>query len=165
MIVDEAPQKAFPVFSTRERLSGPGNSSPHVRTRPQLVTAFQGDAVRLGLLDELDRLISNVEKAGAVVPLVMIGGGFVRRIGTTSPPKDLDGVAFYRINPDMPAALDAILNLSREGRARKLDLRVCPLDGNPIVMIKTIAFCTTLYSKQAGSMLIENGLILYDRNS
>jgi hypothetical protein len=56
----------------------------------------------------------------------------------------------------------ALATLQAAAKARGLDLRLLPLDGDPLLLIKTVSFFSMLYSKNEGERTIIRGLVLVD---
>lgn len=132
-------------------------------TKDGLLSALKNDAWRLRLLENVDTILDELEEFGVVVPAFLIGGGFVRRLKDGTKPNDIDGLALYRIEGNVSDAIRALSAAVPRAKSKRIDMRLCPLDTDPIVMMKTAIFYSILFSKSEGKMEIENGLILYDR--
>ncbi|MDC7693457.1 hypothetical protein PQU94_04075 [Asticcacaulis sp. DXS10W] len=157
-------RKGFPPYIEAERASSPMNSSPYRISRSDLFGAFCDDTVRIFLLETFEKFAGRLEADGFDIPGALIGGGFVRRLGTQTQPKDIDALVFYRVKEGAPEdAINQLVSRNREARELRLDIRFCPLDADPFTMIKSVSFFSVLYSKKEGDLTIRNGLILYDR--
>jgi len=162
--LDDIAARGFPPYSRPERLCSPSNSSPYRLTRDDFKTLFRGDPWRLELLDNLDTTLDRLSSSGLVFPAVLIGGGYIRRLASNTVPNGIDGLVFYEIvAEDRQKAVLALRDIKPAAKALKMDLRFCPIDAGPLVMIESTAFFTILYSKCENGLRIENGLILYDR--
>lgn len=155
--------KSFPAYAQEERLCSPTNSSPYRMIRADFDEVFKDDPWRLRLLRNIDDVLEPLRHHGIVVPVFLIGGGFVRRLRDGSRPSDIDGLAFYRMERPSPEAVKALGTAIFTAKKLHIDMRLCPLDADPIVTMKTAIFYSVLFSKVEGGMTIENGLILYDR--
>ena len=157
--------KGFPAYPQAVDLSSPTNSSPYRMTAADLREAFQDDPWRLHLLANVDTVLDELASRGVNIPGFLIGGGFVRRLKDGTRPRDIDSVAFYKaegVSPDEVAP--ALSGAARAAKSLQIDMRFCPLDANPILMMKSLIFYSVLFRKSEGRMEIENGLILYDRH-
>jgi hypothetical protein len=95
---------------------------------------------------------------GGEAVAALLGGS---AIGPKPEPGDLDGVLFYRwVDGNVDAA--ALARLQASAKARGLDLRLQPVDADPLLLIKTVSFFSMLYSKNAGERTILRGLVLVD---
>lgn len=155
---------AVPAYPKPVDLCSPINSSPYRMDKEDLLSAFETDPWRRNLLGNLDAILDDLKGYGVVVPAFLIGGGFVRRLKDGSRPDDIDGLAFYRIKGAGSEAIKALGAAIPKAKGLNIDLRFCPLDTDPIVMMKVAIFYSILFSKVEGQMKIENGLILYDRS-
>jgi len=155
--------KGVPAFPVDVDLCSPTNSSPYTMNRADLSEAFKEDTWRLQLLQNVDDVLEQLAVHGIAVPAFLIGGGFVRRLKDGSRPSDIDGVAFYRMESATTEAMAALKESIFAAKNLQIDMRICPLDANPIVAMKAAIFYSVLFSKARGGTTIENGLILYDR--
>jgi len=155
----------FPTYCSSESDSHPANSSPYVLDGGSLRKCFSGDVLRLKFIDSLDRLLSRLHGSPQTFPAVLIGGGFIRRLNEGGEPKDLDALVFYQCTGELtPESLVSRLTRATPAARRLgLDLRFCPLDADPILLIKSVAFFSTLYSKNKNVLDVSNGLVLYKR--
>lgn len=126
---------------------------------------FSEDVLRLNFIESLDGLLSKLHSSPQTFPAVLIGGGFIRRLNEGGEPNDLDALVFYQCLGELtPEALvSRLTRVTPAARKLGLDLRFCPLDADPIMLIKSVAFFSTLYSKHKNILDVANGLILYKR--
>ena len=155
--------KSVPAYSQPVDLCSPTNSSPYRMTKEDLASVLKNDPWRLRLLDNVNTILDELEGYGVGVPAFLIGGGFVRRLKNGTKPNDIDGLALYRIDGNVPNAIRALAAAVSKAKRLHIDMRLCPIDIDPITMMKTTIFYSVLFSKAEGRMEIENGLILYDR--
>lgn len=154
----EAALLDFPPFIDPERASTPLNSTPYVA---HLDAMREGTILskRAALTAQLVAAVDEMPALGIVAEAVLIGGS---AIGPKPDPSDMDCVIFYRRSmPDVFHA-DALAEFQRTLKTRRLDARLIPSDGDLLVLMKTVSFFTTLYSKNAGQREIVRGLVLID---
>lgn len=165
MPFEAAARRNFPAFLTPVALSNPANATPYLVGRAGFCSIARRWPGRARLVDALEQAIAEADDRGAEIVALLIGGSFTDLRNPA--PRDLDAVAFYRA-ADPAAAVDArgLAELQKRARAAGADLRFMPVDGNPIVLIRSIAYFTRLYSEarpdagQAGRP--PRGLILVD---
>lgn len=147
----------FPPFVTAERQSTPVNATPYLVSLSALV-AGQALARRKRFIDELAVTLDELSDAGGQGVAALLGGS---AIGPKPNPGDLDCALFYRWSAGT-ADVAALARLQRSAKARGLDLRLLPVDGDPLLLIKTVSFFSMLYSKNEGERTIIRGLVLVD---
>lgn len=150
----------FPPFLVAERQSTPINATPYVVGLSTLVSG-QALARRKRFIDELVVTLKTLSELGGEGVAALLGGS---AIGPKPDPGDLDCALFYRW-VDGAADAAALARLQAAAKARDLDLRLLPLDGDPLLLIKTVSFFTMLYSKNEGERTIIRGLVLVDCRS
>jgi hypothetical protein len=153
----EAEARDFPPFLTAERQSTPVNATPYVVSLSDLV-AGRALARRKRFVAELAATVEALKGLGAEGVAALLGGS---AIGPKPEPGDLDCALFYRWVEGRPVAA-ALATLQAAAKARGLDLRLLPLDGDPLLLIKTVSFFSMLYSKNEGERTIIRGLVLVD---
>ena len=149
----------FPPFLGPIQSSTPLNSTPYVA---HLSDAANGEIMpnRADLLQELVVAVEELRSLGLEAVAALLGGS---AIGSKPDPADLDCVIFYRAR-DQEAAANPTLGLAgfqQRMKARRLDLRLVPADGDPLLLIKTVSFFTTLYTTSPRLDLVR-GLVLLD---
>lgn len=153
-----AERRGFPQFIGPERSSTPLNASPYSIALSEI---RHGSALghRRGLMALLidcvdDLLTRNVEPVAA-----LLGGS---AIGPKADPSDLDCVIFYTATRDIVADFSWMADYQVRSKAAGLDMRMAPLDGDPLLLIRIVSFFSTLYIKNAGESSIVRGLVLVD---
>ena len=155
---DQAEALGFPPFVGPERASTPLNSTPYVAH----LDALREGAIlsnRAHLAAELIAALDEMPSLGMVAEAVLIGGS---AIGPKIDPSDMDCVIFYRRAAGDAFRADSLAEHQRRFKTRRLDARLIPSDGDPLLMMKALSFFTTLYSKNAGATEIVRGLVLID---
>lgn len=153
----QAEIQGFPPFVSPERLSTPINATPYLIDLSSLV-AGEGLANRRPFIEALAATVRALDAIGGQAVAALLGGS---AIGPKPDPGDLDCALFYRW-VDGTADAAALKRLQTASRAHGLDLRLLPLDGDPLLLIKTISYFSMLYSKNEGERTIVRGLVLVD---
>lgn len=131
------------------------NATPYVVTLERFLSEDWADE-RRGMLDALVAAIARLRNEGLGVELLLVGGSFLDP-GKT--PRDLDCVIFYSRPTEI--TLD-LVSWQDEQRALKLDLRLLPIDIDPVIVLKTALFFGVLYSRGSGTHTQLRGLLLVD---
>lgn len=157
----DAVAAGLPIFLTHETESTPLNATPYYARYERFREAAGGWLGRDRLVSELDRVIEEAERLNLSVDAILIGGSFTEldkaEIG------DLDCLLFYRIRrPDQPIGSVELASTQHRAKARGIDARFVPLDGDPLALIKLTSYFTFLYSKRKGTNEIVRCLLLLD---
>ncbi|MCW2004406.1 hypothetical protein FHY30_003230 [Xanthomonas arboricola] len=148
-----------PAFTTSVAECSPGNSSPHV-IGWQEFCGTELTARREELRSALSRMLDALPGHGIAIPIIMIGGSFLRG-GNTHQPQDMDAVVFYEtLTDERPVALSDLQRQLRE--QSELDIRFMPLDLPAIDVIKLAAYFATLFAASKDRALVPNGVLLLD---
>lgn len=155
---DSAAGRNFPPFVGPERESTPLNATPYIA---HLSDAREGGFLsnRAVFIDELRVGLDQLRQLRAEPVAALLGGS---AIGAKVNPSDLDCVVFYEQEENARIEAGRLLQLQREMKQRRIDIRFVPMDGDPLILLKSVSFFTTLYTKNAGSMEIVRGLVLLD---
>jgi hypothetical protein len=158
MAFAEAQRLNFPQFVGPEGASTPINATPYVVSLNDL---RQKSALkhRGRLMALLVKCIEDLRELGVDPVAALLGGS---AIGPKANPSDLDCVIFYEARRDGIRDFSWMARFQMASKAEGLDLRLIPLDGDPILLIKAISFFSTLYVKNAGDNKIIRGLVLVD---
>jgi hypothetical protein len=150
---------AYPPFTTGLKRETPLNSSPYVYRVDELEPAFGGSPRRRALVAALERRLEALNGAGIRTELLLIGGSFLRR---DREPGDIDGLLVYSLDPEAePAARDRMLaQCLRRPRVDGVDLRLCPADCHPLVLVKRTIFFSNLFSYDRQSQGLERGIVI-----
>jgi hypothetical protein len=155
---DLAERMSFPPFVGPERESTPLNASPYVAHLDDLREgAFL--SARGALTREFCTALEQLPGFGVRAVAALLGGS---AIGPKPDPGDLDCVVFYEALAGASPDATRLRDFLRRCKARRLDMRAVPIDGDPILMLKTVSFFSMLYSKNEGSLAIVRGLVLID---
>ena len=150
---------AYPPFTTGLKQETPLNSSPYVYRVDELDSKFGGSPHRHRLVTTLVGRLDELERAGIRTELLLLGGSFLRR---DREPGDIDGLLIYSLDPAAdPQARDRMLaQCHREPRRDEVDLRLCPADCHPLVLVKRTIFFSNLFSYDRESKGLERGIVL-----
>ena len=150
---------AFPPFTTGLRQETPLNSSPYVYRVGELEAEFGGSARRRALVATLVSRLEELERAGIRTEMLLLGGSFLRR---DREPGDIDGLLVYSFDPgaDPEARASLLDRCHRQPRRNAVDLRLCPADCHPLVLVKRAIFFSNLFSYDRESKGLERGIVL-----
>jgi hypothetical protein len=154
---EEAERRDFPPFILPDGKSTPLNATPYVTTLGAL-RAGRALAKRRTLIDALIMALAELAARG-VEPVAARRGGSA--IGPKAHPADLDCVIFYRARDAVPD-LGWLPGFQRDAKSRALDMRLVPIDSDPLMVIKYTSFFSTLYAKSSESLTLVRGLVLVD---
>jgi hypothetical protein len=153
-----AAREHFPPFIGPERESTPLNATPYIAHLSEAGgSGFLSN--RTAFIDELRVGLDRLTQLHARPVAALLGGS---AIGAKSDPSDLDCVVFYIEADTGPIRANQLLALQRELKRNSLDVRFVPMDGDPLILLKTVSYFSMLYSKNAGSREIVRGLVLLD---
>lgn len=157
----EAVAADLPPFLTHPALSTPLNATPYLVRYPVFREAVRGWPGRERLVSELEGVIRAAEQQNVTVEAILLGGSFTelgkQEIG------DIDCLLFYRVAlPDQSAGFAMLSAIQVGAKARGVDARFVPVDGDPLVLIKLISYFTVLYSKHKQNNEIVRCLLLLD---
>jgi hypothetical protein len=139
---EHAEQRGFPPFSGNIKATTPVNSLPYVTTF-QRFRARYTDERRHQLLSRLDRVLQRARDLGVIIEYMLCGGSFILLDKT---PNDLDCVLFYRLAPEAAAAVPDLQELQIVAVKRGVDCRLIPLDGSPLVVLKSAIYFGLIYA-------------------
>lgn len=150
---------AYPPFTTGLRQETPLNSSPYVYRVDELESEFGHTPKRRRLIATLIGRLDALERAGVRAELLLLGGSFLRR---DREPGDIDGLLVYSLDPGADAGeRDRMLaHCLRQPRVDEVDLRLCPADTHPLVLVKRTIFFSNLFSYDRQSKGLERGIVL-----
>lgn len=151
----EAKRQGFPAFPKDIPSCTPLNATPYVVSLERFLSEDWTDERRVllsGLVAAMDRLRGE----GLGVELLLVGGSFLDP-GKT--PNDLDCVIFYSRPTEI--ALDLVA-WQDDQKAAGLDLRLLPIDIDPVVVLKTALFFGVLYTRGSEAHPQLRGLLLVD---
>jgi hypothetical protein len=147
----------FPPFIGGERESTPLNASPYVAHLDDLREG-RFLSIRGALVREFTAALEGLPAHGIHAVASLLGGS---AIGPKPNPGDLDCVVFYEA-ANGAAPTGNLQSLLTRSKARGIDMRLIPIDGDIVLLLKTVSYFSMLYSKNAGSLEIVRGLALID---
>ena len=147
--IDHARPRSFAAFPKGVEQSNPLNGAPYIFSWEAFVSEFSFDEVRKARTSILAQACAKLADAGLRVEFIMIGGGHIAR--EAARPKDLDCVIFYSVEQPDTADLAMIPDLQKALLARRVDARLVPFDGAPVLAAKMVGFFTLLYSSTKGA--------------
>lgn len=139
----------FLAFPDGERRATPLSAFPFHLRLSDLDSDWRFAPRRATLVRNIRSLLDRAVDTGAVPYALLIGGSFADR--TVETPRDVDAVLFYTGVADTAR----LATLQIEAKAALLvDCRMVPVDGDPLIVIRSSVFFGLLYSKREGSMVI-----------
>lgn len=138
----DAEQRGFPAFSANIRATTPINSLPYVTTFQRFRERYT-DERRNQLLVRLDQVMQRARVLGVSIDYMLCGGSFTQLDKT---PNDLDCVLFYRLSPEAAVAAPDLQQLQVVAIKAGVDCRLIPLDGSPLVLLKSAIYFGLLYA-------------------
>lgn len=146
----------FPAFLGDVSDSNPINSTPYVVGLGDFLSEPLPMA-KLALRDTLSAALAKLPGFGLQAEIVLIGGSFLR---LDAEPRDLDCVVYYSRSGEIAGDLPA---WQAEQKSRGLDLRLIPLEMDPVMVLKTALFFGALYGADRGEAQgVRRGLVLVD---
>ena len=156
--IEIARVSGFPPLWSPDHFNTPINASPYVVRMAQFLSIAGRWEGRQALADNLRMAL---EQESLVAPeLILIGGSFMDSLVVA--PNDIDTVWLYRAREDLAVDAKALRDRQVRLKASRVDARFIPSDGDPLVLVKAIAFFTLLYSKGKTSREISRGMLLLD---
>jgi hypothetical protein len=132
------------------------NASPYCISFNKARRWFSDDRRAL-LLDRLVEVRVRASGLGFEIPFVMIGGGFLR---PDHEPGDLDGVLFYQLSKEGFDVAAEMKSLLADARANDIDMRMIPIDADPLLLIKSAVFFAALYAADRDPSRAAKGTLL-----
>lgn len=156
----EAIKKGFPPFLHPEWQSTPVNASPYWVSVSRLVVDVDESQVRSRLVAALIRARENVLRLGLCVDIAMVGGSFVE--WGNPEPRDIDCVMFYSLSGNTSPDTATMRLIEQAANAAGVDMRLTPMDGDPMVLIRTVSFFTMLYMRRRRESDMPRAILLVD---
>lgn len=148
----------FPPFTTGLRTETPLNSAPYLLDLEEFDSLFATTADRIAILADLHSALNRLEAAGVVWRMLLVGGSFIRRAAR---PSDLDAMVLYAIDPAQGAAAREVLRgWSAAQRGMKVDLSFCPVDVDPMILVKRAIFFSNVFSYDRASDCMIHGTVM-----
>lgn len=151
--------EGLPIFLTEARRSSPVNATPYLLRYSQFLReAKQWPGGRFRLVCELDAVKMRLESINFKIEAMLVGGSFTELKKPN--PGDIDCLIFYRRDEEADPSELAEVQLS--AKAKSVDCRLIPIDGDPLALLKITSYFTILYSKHKSSNEVVRCLLLLD---
>lgn len=148
----------YPPFTAEFRSETPLNSAPYIFDIAGFRAAFGGSARRRRIVANCEDALGALERDGVVWQMVLVGGSFIR---SGKSPSDLDGLVLYSVDPARPGdAIEALTRASQAPPFPDVDLKFCPSDVHPIVLIKRVIFFSNLFSYDRDTRGLLHGTVV-----
>ncbi|QMW22116.1 DUF6932 family protein [Sandaracinobacteroides saxicola] len=148
----------FPPFCTGLRTETPLNSAPYVVDLPGFAALLGTDERRRAMIATLEAQLAALATQGVEWRLALIGGSFLRDAAI---PADIDALIFYAIDPDrLSQAKAALTRLAAARSAACLDLSFCPVDVDPMILVKRSIFFSNLFAYDRDARSLVKGTVL-----
>jgi hypothetical protein len=151
-----AASRAYPPFAAPFGSETPLNSAPYIFSMPQLHSTFGTSTRRSMILAEVEAALEALRAEGMIWHLLLVGGSFIRQ---GSEPSDLDALVAYSLDST------GVERTIRGVRARLngyplVDFKFCPIDTDPIVLVKRLLFFANLFSYDKQSHGLSLGCVM-----
>ena len=134
------------------------NSSPYLDDFSQFEARFRDSGKRARLLDRLKELLAELRTHSIEPEAMLVGGSFV---DLSVEPGDVDALIVYSIGKDAdPGDATRFLGKLRTHPRDGLDVRFCPSDVGPVLLIKSVCFFHTLYMQTRDGRPLSKGSFL-----
>jgi Family of unknown function (DUF6932) len=148
----------YPPFTSGLRTETPLNSAPFLFDMSDFRQAFGTSDRRLEILKSCDKALTYLCAHGVRWRMLLAGGSFVR---PGCVPSDLDGLLIYTVDPHRSAEADSGLRaFAATMRGERIDLRFCPADADPIVLVKRSIFFSNLFSYDRRRDALVHGTVI-----
>lgn len=148
----------FPPFTAAFRSETPLNSGPYIYDMPAFEATFGTSPRRRRIIADCRAALDRLEAAGVRWQMLLVGGSFIRE---GDAPSDLDGLLLYAIDPSGPVADPARLSACMDAaRTPLVDLKYCPADVHPIVLVKRVVFFSSLYGYDRATGALLHGTVM-----
>jgi len=102
-------------------------------------------------------VIDESQAVGADMQALLVGGSFLQV--TDEEPRDIDCICFYTSNENIECASE-LNGIWQAAKKASVDIRFVPFDSDPLFVLKTCSFFTTLYSRTRDSSELSRGTLL-----
>lgn len=148
----------YPPFTSGLRTETPLNSAPYLFDMTDFRQTFGTSDRRREILGSCDKALAYLSAHGVVWRILLAGGSFVR---SSAVPSDLDGLLIYTIEQHRFAEADAALReFGAAMREQPIDLRFCPADADPVVLVKRSIFFSNLFSYDRECDALVHGIVM-----
>lgn len=155
---DRAAVNGHPPFTTRLGQETPLNSAPYVYTPTTFRTRFAVSDHRLHIIDTLIGVLAAFVREGVDWPFLLIGGSFLR---FDREPTDLDALMVYTTDVARgEAPAHELQRFVQAPRSPLIDLRLCPADCSPMILVKRTIFFSNLFSFDRMNGMLVHGTVM-----
>ncbi len=89
--------------------------------------------------------------------MLLVGGSFIRQ----GSPSDMDGLLVYSIHRDAPTGTEqSLARMFDAARRSKVDIRFCPADVHPMVLVKRVIFFSNLFGYDRATDRLVHGTVM-----
>ncbi|MBV8686999.1 MAG: hypothetical protein JOZ90_15540 [Alphaproteobacteria bacterium] len=152
---EPAIKSGLPVFAAPLGEETTLNSSPYIMSLQRVARAFGRTSRRRGLLDALRGALARAAALGVDSRMILLGGSFVH---SEAEPSDIDGLLFYALPEQRSEA--GLHRWRRELAGQPLDLQFCPVDVDPLVLVKRAIFFSNHFSYDRQAQGLIRGTVL-----
>lgn len=151
----DAAKLGYPVFGRGLGEETPLNSSPYLLDLAAFRAQLGWSPQRALILDRLEERLRMAADVGVRVELVLAAGSFLTK---KRDPRDLDCLVFYSL--EGAGTPEAVVCWHRSLAGEPLDLKLCPLDVGPLVLLKRGIFFANLFSYDREEDALVRGSLL-----
>lgn len=139
--------------------SSPAHGAPFRIDDENLRHLFATNPARTRLVENLQATRTALGQY-ADVHAVLIGGSLVRP--SIESPRDVDAVFFYaiRAGADPDKAVPEMAQIASEAKLLGIDLRLVPVDTNPVDLVKAACYFALLFASERGGSIARWGSLL-----
>ena len=152
---DRAFASSFPAYLTSVGQSDPMNASPYVVSLSRL-NGLGWSSIRMKLLRHLTEAIGTLNSHGVHAEAILLGGSF---LDLGKEPRDLDCLILYSRISAEPSDLSL---WQQEQRSRNLDIRMAPMETDPMLLLKLVIYFSVLYTRAKDHQDSRRGLLLVE---
>ena len=141
--------------------SSPGRGTPYLAQFSEFEDRIRALGSRDQLLAALKSALDDLRTACRIHG-VLIGGSVLR--SSIKVPRDCDAIVFYSLLDDIrpEKAVESLLKISSEVKEIGVDVRLIPVDTNPIDLIKAACYFSVLFAAERGGVLPKFGTALVE---
>ncbi len=147
-----------PPFTAAFRGETPLNSAPYIYDMTGFRTTFGTSDHRRRIIAGCEAALDRLRRGGVDWQMLLVGGSFIR---SGDSPSDLDGLVLYSIDSAGPAGNHVGLAACLKNACSPLvDLKYCPVDVHPVVLVKRVAFFSSLFGYDRESQTLCHGTVM-----
>ncbi|KTF69091.1 DUF6932 family protein [Sphingomonas sp. HT-1] len=149
----------FPPFAAAFQNETPLNSGPYIFDLAAFGATFGTSAHRIAILADAQAALDALRSEGMGWHLLLVGGSFIRE---GESPSDLDALVVYSLAStdvaDVERAIHAIRSHLR--RFSKVDFKFCPVDVEPIILVKRLLFFSNVFGYDKDLHTLSRGSVM-----